>query len=196
MNRTRGVSKRAKRGGLVALALASFAACVPRSRMPAPLAIIPDSGVYHYVPASREPGAYRVRLAVRLRNQSADTVFLAGPCGASGRPARWFLVGDGDQEAALALWGCIGAVERSKAAPDPTYFAVPPHGEHTDSVWVFARPRALPTPPVIPWEQLAGSFRVAYQRMERRGWPRRGWYARSYVETVSRPFRLVRPDSQ
>lgn len=141
--------------------------------------------------ASRAPIASSSRCACGTSPQ----IRLDGPCGATGRPARWFLLGDRSQEAALALWGCMGAVERSNDAPAPVYFAVPPHGERADSVWVFARPRLLPTPPVIPWDQLTGSFRIAYQRMERRGWPRRRWYALPYGDTVSSPFHLVRPDS-
>lgn len=94
------------------LLLSSSTACVQRRHIGAPLTIVPDSSVYRYAPDPREPGAYRVRLTVRLRNHSADTVHLAGPCGASGRPAHWFLAADRDEEVALAPWACIGAAAR------------------------------------------------------------------------------------
>lgn len=177
------------------LLLSSSTACVQRRHIGAPLTIVPDSSVYRYAPDPREPGAYRVRLTVRLRNHSADTVYLAGPCGASGRPAQWFLAADRDEEVALALWACIGAVARPLNAPAPAYFAIPPRGERTDTTWIFARPRPPPAASTIPWSQYAGDFRIAYVRMERRGWPRAQWRARPRRHTVSPPFRLVAPDA-
>jgi len=179
----------------LALVLAGTAACVHRGAALAPLVIVPDSSVYHYAPEPREPGTYRVILTVHLRNRSADTVHLGGPCNSGGRPAHWFLAADSEEEAALYVWGCIGAVARPKDAPDPAYFAIPPHAERTHTVWVHARPRLRPTPPTIPWALYAGDFRIAYQRMQRRGWPRARWHALPRSESVSGPFRLVVPDS-
>lgn len=177
------------------LLLSGSTACVQRRPMVAPLTIVPDSSVFHYAPEPREPGAYRVILTVRLRNHSADTVYLGGPCGSGGRPAHWFLAAARDEEVALALWVCIGAVARAPNAPEPAYFAIPPRGERTDTTWIFARPRPPPAAGAIPWSQYTGDFRIAYVRMERRGWPRAQWRALPRNRTVSPPFRLVAPDS-